>query len=142
MEVTQQSTHQDFLSDMAQFLRAVDPHHLISAATEGFFVEDLHTLLHFYNPGNASRCSRSAAVALMHSMQRACLYRPGWTVLAHIIIKQARGNTETAVTSCTSRGGAVDAQCRFADKEIDLGNDLCNPDQTKLEYVVRGQRTT
>jgi len=47
----QQAIHQDWLRDMAAFLRAVDPLHLISAATEGFFVEDGKTFLHFYNPG-------------------------------------------------------------------------------------------
>eukprot|EP00775_Hariotina_reticulata_P006886 gene6886-7102_t len=47
----QQAIHQDWLKDMAAFLRAVDPLHLISAATEGFFVEDGKTFLHFYNPG-------------------------------------------------------------------------------------------
>jgi hypothetical protein len=47
----QQAAHQDWLADIASFLRAADPRHLISAATEGFFVEDSATMLHFYNPG-------------------------------------------------------------------------------------------
>jgi hypothetical protein len=32
-------------------MRAVAPLHLISAGTEGFFVEDRQSMLHWYNPG-------------------------------------------------------------------------------------------
>jgi hypothetical protein len=53
MEPYQQAIHQDWLSDMAAFLRAADPLHLIGAATEGFFVEDRRTLLHWHNPGTS-----------------------------------------------------------------------------------------
>ncbi|WIA40472.1 hypothetical protein OEZ86_013828 [Tetradesmus obliquus] len=55
-EPYQQAIHQDWLSDMASFLRAADPLHLIGAATEGFFVEDRRTLLHWHNPGPGAQC--------------------------------------------------------------------------------------
>jgi hypothetical protein len=56
MEPYQQALHQDWLQDMVAFLRAADPLHLIGAATEGFFVEDRRTLLHWHNPGGMRRC--------------------------------------------------------------------------------------
>lgn len=47
----QQAAHQDFLRDIGQFMRSIAPLHLISAGTEGFFVEDKQSMLHYYNPG-------------------------------------------------------------------------------------------
>jgi hypothetical protein len=47
----QQAAHQDWLADIGAFMRAVTPLHLISAGTEGFFVEDKTSMLHWYNPG-------------------------------------------------------------------------------------------
>lgn len=47
----QQATHQDFLRDIGAFMRSITPLHLISAGTEGFFVEDRQSMMHYYNPG-------------------------------------------------------------------------------------------
>ncbi|GBF87772.1 mannan endo-1,4-beta-mannosidase [Raphidocelis subcapitata] len=55
-EPQQQAVHQDWLQEMARFLRRVDPLHLVAAATEGFFVKNDTTNFHQYNPGAGTQC--------------------------------------------------------------------------------------
>ncbi len=50
-DATQQGVHQEFLGDMARFIKAVDPNHLLTTSTEGFFMATDANQLHLYNPG-------------------------------------------------------------------------------------------
>jgi hypothetical protein len=56
MQPAQQAAHKSWLRQAAAFLRRVDPLHLISAATEGFFVRNDTTNYHLYNPGALPCC--------------------------------------------------------------------------------------
>jgi hypothetical protein len=47
-------------------MRAVAPLHLISAGTEGFFVEDRQSMLHWYNPGGLTSLG-------LQALRRVCL---------------------------------------------------------------------
>jgi hypothetical protein len=58
--------HQDWLRDMAAFVRQVTPRHLISASTEGFFVQDSQTMLHWFNPGALSGVRAAACERARH----------------------------------------------------------------------------
>lgn len=63
----EQAAHQSWLAEMGAWLRTIDPLHLISASTEGFFTRNDTTLLHLYNPGGldwtAAGARRTAAGA-------------------------------------------------------------------------------
>jgi hypothetical protein len=64
----QQAIHQDWLQDMARFVRRAAPLQLVTAATEGFFMEvpGDPAQRHLYNPGAVRLpCGTSALTAAL-----------------------------------------------------------------------------
>ncbi|KXZ54659.1 hypothetical protein GPECTOR_4g725 [Gonium pectorale] len=66
----------DWIAEMAAYLRSIDPNHLITMGSEGYFAPDPATNLHLLNPGAGAQCEGEDWVATvsMKDHDFACIH--------------------------------------------------------------------
>lgn len=55
-DAKQQQVHHSWVLEMVRHLKAIDPNHLISLGTEGFFQKREENAYHLFNPGAGGQC--------------------------------------------------------------------------------------